>query len=165
MTPDNLKLFVNFECGDEPWDVEVADWITGISEDCAATDIRDRRCKVYLYRNNIGEPIGFAAVGKSNGEWPDGISPRLAVAIIPWMGIHKDFHGRPNGPDEIRYSDQIIADVVHKALGFGRRYLVLFVHPKNAAAIKVCARNGFAASNRKATGNQHVGMWLDLSAL
>jgi GNAT superfamily N-acetyltransferase len=165
MTLDSLKLFAEFECGREPWDVEVANWITGKSEDCAEKDIRDKRCKVYLYRNSADQPIGFTALGKTKGEWPEAASPRLPVAIIPWMGIHKSFHGHPNGPDEIRYSDQIIADVVYKAQSFGRRYLVLFVHPKNIPAIKVYRRNGFASSDRTLAGNEHVGMWMDLSAL
>ena len=88
------------------------------------------------------------------------------MTIIPWMGLHKKYHGRPTGDGEIRYSDQIVADLVFKAKkNFGLRYLVLFVHPQNAAAIKVYGRNGFEKSDKVLEENEYLGMWMDISSL
>jgi GNAT superfamily N-acetyltransferase len=161
----HLPLFETFHCGYGPWDIEVADWITGKSEDCAAKDIRERRCKIFLYRNQVDDVIGFAALGKTNGEWPNNADPCVPVAIIPWMGLRTKFHGRPAGAGEIRYSDQIVADVVYKAKALGRKHLVLFVHPENAGAIKVYERNGFEHSDKVLEENEYRGMWMDISSL
>jgi hypothetical protein len=166
--PLTLKLlpqFEHFHCGHDPWDVEVADWITGRSADCVAVDIQERRCKVFAYRNRADDLIGFAALGKTNGEWPQQTSPRLPVAIIPWMGLHTKFHGRPGGEGEVRYSDQIVADLVYEAAQYKRRYLVLFVHPQNVGAIKVYSRNGFERSDKTLAEGEHVGMWMDISGV
>lgn len=103
LTREKLALFHDFDCGeseDQPWVQAVNDWITGRSaDDCAAIDIKNRRCKVFLYRNQSGELIGFGSLGKTKAEWPMPDGPRIPVAIIPWIGLHKRYHGEPNGND------------------------------------------------------------------
>lgn len=165
VTKDKLRLFRDFHCGQDRWARAVAEWITGRSPECAARDIENRRCKVYLYRNQAGQVIGFGAVGTTNGEWPNAEDPRIPVAIIPWLGLHSDFHGKPNGPNEVRYSDQILADLVYKAKATGRKYVVLFVDPENQAAIRLYARNGFDRSDKPLLAGEHMGMSLNLDSV
>jgi hypothetical protein len=165
LTLDKLQLFGNFDCGDEPWSSAVCDWIRGMSRDCAELDIKKRRCRTFLYRNSAEQVIGFGAIGTTNGEWPRSEDPRLPVAIIPWLGIGRQFHGLPKGNDEIRYADQILADLVYKAKDTGRRYLVLFVDPRNARAIRLYERNGFEKSNKLLNEGEHMGMFLDLESV
>jgi ribosomal protein S18 acetylase RimI-like enzyme len=165
LSRDKLHLFRHFHCGEDRWARAVAEWITGRSPECAAKDIQDRRCKVYLYRNQAAQVIGFGAVGTTKGEWPNASDPKISVAIIPWLGLHSGFHGQPIGPDEIRYSDQILADLVYKAKATGRKYLVLFVDPENAAAIRLYERNGFERSEKPLLAGEHMGMSLNLESV
>ena len=171
LTSDKLAIVKDFECGTEPWQKEVSNWITGKSDDCAAKALKDRRCKIFLYRTPSDEIVGFGALGKTNGEWPDGDSDRRRVAIIPWMGIYSKFCGKPGVKGEPNYSDRIIIDLIYKAKATNLPLLVLYVHPKNAAAIKVYSRNHFVRSKsivmkaEEASQPDYIGMWFDLAAL
>jgi len=172
LTKEKLALFHDFDCGesaDQPWVQAVNDWITGRSaDDCAALDIKNRRCKVFLYRNQAGDLIGFGSLGKTKAQWPMPDGPKIPVAIIPWIGLDKRYHGQPKGQDadgneEIRYSDQIVADLVYEAKNYNVEALFLFVDPRNTGAIRLYSRNGFASSNAPLEAGELMRMAVSLA--
>lgn len=165
LTLDKLALFSDFDCGDEPWQRPVSDWIRCQSSDpsdSADKSIKSKRCKAYLYRNKDGKLIGFGTLGKSKWNWPKLTDPKIPVVIIPWIGIAKPFHGQPTGENEVRYSDQIIADLYHLAKAYGLELLVLYVDPRNLSAIKVYKRNGFAANTETLEAEEMMRMFVSL---
>ncbi|HEX3149200.1 MAG TPA: GNAT family N-acetyltransferase [Gemmataceae bacterium] len=141
----------NFDCGDEPFEQEVADWLMGPAEEgveSALNSIADERreSRVWLYK--LGDQlVGFGALAKTEWRWPGkNKDPKLPLSIIIWVGIQKEFRGQPPGPREGRYAAQILDDLVAEAEAdaWTHPVLGLFVHKDNKRAIKFYKDAGFS---------------------
>ena len=105
----------DFDCGDERWQVEVARWIKDASaDDCAVTWMR-RGTKVWLYRTDEGELVGYGSLGTTKWRVVRD-APRQSVSIIPGIAVQRRFQGEPKQvpPDE-RFAYRIVADLISKA--------------------------------------------------
>jgi ribosomal protein S18 acetylase RimI-like enzyme len=78
-----------------------------------------------------------AGVGKKD--------PKIPLTVIIWIGIRKEFRGKPDGPREGRYSAQILDDLIAEALEDQETHPVLglFVQTANVRAIELYRRAGF----------------------
>jgi hypothetical protein len=83
-TPDDWPDVQDFDCGDEPYEREVSDWLKGPAEEgvesalnCIADDQRPGR--VWLYK--LGDRlVGFGALAKTEWRWPGkNNDPRLPL--------------------------------------------------------------------------------------
>ena len=129
----------DFSCGDEPWQVEVAQWINGESPDNAVKRA-SQGTDVWLYRNSDREVVGYGSLQQKT-EWscPPPIGPKEVVSIVvPFFWVQMRFpQGEPKGlPRNARFAYQILLDLVAKASGHGTRVLGLFVDEDNKRAIK-----------------------------
>lgn len=157
-------LVLDFYCGDEPWETEVADWIK-------STDpIKDmqRGTDVWLYVSEEAEVVGFGSLGLSRWNWPLPQDPRVQISLIPMVGIQKRFWGQPEGNPADRYSAQILDDLIFEATTHKERYplLGLFVHSENKRAIRVYEKANFQRFSKTytdpATGITYISMILRL---
>jgi GNAT superfamily N-acetyltransferase len=139
-TPDLLAVVGGFDCGDESYQQELAHWIR---EDSVPALLRGT--KVWLYRNQAGDLIGYSSLGTTRWHYPDPTSPRTLLVIVPAVAIRKPFWGKPDGPPEDRYSSQIMRHLLKEADAWpGQPPAVgLFVHPDNHSAVKLYERFGF----------------------
>ena len=146
--PELLAKVEDFDCGDEPHERELAEWIKTESVTALA-----RGTQVWLYATSEKEIVGFGSLGTSNWNYPDPSAKRLAVAVIPAVAIQKKWWGKPDGPREERYSAQILDHLILEAakLVLAVPVLGLFVHPANVRACKVYERSGFQAFSRTYT--------------
>lgn len=140
-----------FDCGDEPYAREVADWLKGpLEADSALAAISNtqRPVRVWLYRREEDEAlVGFGALGLSRWRWTTKKDPYIPLTVIVWVALGKGFRGQPAGPKESRYSSLIIEDLVAEALDTKDTHpiLGLFVHKDNTAAINLYRRHKFTA--------------------
>jgi ribosomal protein S18 acetylase RimI-like enzyme len=153
------EAVANFNCGDEPWQSELATWIVN-----DALEAIKRGTKVWLYLDSAGEVVGYGSLGTTNWKYPDPDSKRTVVAIIPNVAIHRQFQGQPaDAPREARYSSQILRHLILEAesLSGPPPALGLYVHPENKAAIKLYERFHFQPSFHQyrdsATGITYLG--------
>ncbi len=161
-----LPLVQDFDCGDEPWEREVADWIKAPLGAHGALDEMDaglRSCRVWLYAEQPNEVVGFGSLGPSR--WPSPIGP---INLIPNVGMRRQYHGQPGPPAPIeeRFSMQIMRDLIDEAHKLGQSpLLALYVHPQNAKAIRLYTRLGFRNYSKTWTDPQsgvvYQGMILD----
>ncbi len=68
-TPDLLPEVQDFDCGDEPWEQEVAAWIKGSPG--GVLDDLQRGCEVWLYVTEEEGLVGFGSLARSSWRWPD----------------------------------------------------------------------------------------------
>ena len=92
----------------------------------------------------------------------------MREGIIPWIGINKEFWGRPKDvPVAERYSSLILDDLIEEAASHSERspFVALCVHRRNAGAIKLYERFGFATMIKpytdKESGRTYNRMLLD----
>lgn len=94
-----------------------------------------------------GAGRGFGALAKSDWRWPgknnDGFVP---LSVIIWVGVQKEYWGKPEGPKDERYSAQILDDLLAEADADAKTHSVLglFVHKDNHRAIKFYKDAGFS---------------------
>jgi ribosomal protein S18 acetylase RimI-like enzyme len=151
----------DFHCGDEPWQVEVAQWIKDATLDDCAVIWMKRGTSVWLYRTHENALVGYGSLGKTNWRLRQGV-PRETVSIIPSLGVQTCFQGEPkNLPPEERYAYRIMGDLISKANCQNTRILGLFADKRNARAIGFYNRVGFQMLPDE--GGQYVKMFLDLS--
>mgnify|MGYP000988672704 CR=1 FL=1 len=153
----------DFDCGKEPWQVEVAQWIKNRSSeaDCAVKWI-NRGTKVWLYRTNEGALVGYGSLGTSKWRLRQDAALRETVSIIPSFGVQGCFQGEPKDlPREERYAYQIMSDLISKSSGQNTRILGLFVDRRNARAITFYNRIGFQALPDE--GGPYIKMFLELA--
>lgn len=167
--PEHLALpeIRSFDCGNEPWEREVAEWIKG--EPGGVLDaMRDRHCEVWLYASDADGLVGFGSLAPSRWPWPLPDSPRVPINLIPMVGIDRAFWGKPDGPADQRYSSQILDHLIFQAMQHSERHplLGLFIHPQNVRARKVYERAGFAPFSKtytdSDTGDAYESMLMNL---
>ena len=155
-----LRDVQGFSCGEEPWQVEVAQWITGESEDNALKRMAEGT-EVWLYRNENHDVVGYGSLGKTAWSWPPPKGPKEVVSIVPYLGVQERFQSEPKGlPRNARYGYRILLDLIAKATGHGTRVLGLFVDESNTRAIAFYERAGFM--NLAAGGKKYRRMYLYL---
>jgi ribosomal protein S18 acetylase RimI-like enzyme len=151
----------DFFCGDEPWQVEVAQWIKDATLDDGAVRWMQHGTKVWLYRTNAGELIGFGSLGTTKWRMRRD-APRESVGIIPAFAVALRFQGEPKHlPPEERYAARIMGDLISKAGSLGPKIVGLFVDKRNVRAIAFYNRIGFQALPDE--GAPYLKMYLDLS--
>ena len=156
-----LHEVADFNCGSDPWQVEVAQWIKDPSiHDCAVNWMK-KGTQVWLYRTEKGELVGYGSLGKAKWNWPPPDGPSETVILIPSFGVRDVYQGEPKeGPREDRYAYQIMGDLIGRAQATGVQLLGLFVDPRNRRAITFYDRIGFTALSN--TGNPYSRMFLEL---
>ncbi len=172
-TESDLEEVQSFDCGNEPYQQEVANWLKGsLGADSALTSInhQERPGKVWLYRLEDGTLVGFGALGKSEWRWKGKKDPKIPLTVVIWIGLGKEFHGQPPGPREQRYSWQILDDLIAEALEDEETHPVLglFVQTANVRAIELYRRAGFTEELEpfvdKQTGVEYQRMAMVLNA-
>jgi hypothetical protein len=83
-----LPKVQSFDCGTEPWEIEVSDWIK--MPEGAVADLKAGN-QVWLFANEDGDLIGFGSLGEAQVRWPTAKDPRIHVPVIPMLGIDKRF--------------------------------------------------------------------------
>ena len=143
--PELLSKVQAFDCGDEPWEREVSDWIKRPPGQDGAVDALARGMTVWLYVSEAGELIGFGSLDRAEQRWPTSKDPKIPASIIPWVAVDRHFWGQPPGPPEERYAAQILGDLVARATQTRdeRPILVLYVHVNNTRAVAFYLRSGF----------------------
>ena len=86
-SPSDLAKVQGFDCGDAPYEREVAAWIQGPDSpeiDSAATSVNHpkRPGRVWLYRLDDGTVVGFGALGFSEWRWRGKKDPHVPVSIL-----------------------------------------------------------------------------------
>jgi GNAT superfamily N-acetyltransferase len=117
-----------FDCGDEEWEREVANWLKAPKGQNGAVDDLARGTKVWLYVTAAGELVGVGSLGMARLRWPKGKSDPIPASVIPNLGIDRAHRGRG-------YGGTILSDLLAAALAVAseRRLLVLYVHEQNPA--------------------------------
>jgi ribosomal protein S18 acetylase RimI-like enzyme len=151
----------DFHCGDQPWETEVSRWLTESAIDDCAVKWMERGTKVWLYRAENGEIVGYGSLGSTKWRMQPN-EPRQPVSIIPSFALAASFQGEPRHlPSEERYATRIMRDLIAKADSLAPRILGLFVDKHNARAIAFYSRIGFQALPDE--GGPYMKMFLDLS--
>lgn len=162
----NLPAVRSFDCGDEPWEREVAAWIQGGPG--GVLDDLQRGCEVWLYVTDEDGLVGLGSLAASRWQWPLPESPRVPISLIPMVGIQKRFWGKPDGPPDERFSARILDHLIFQAMGHTERQplLGLFVDPRNVRAIRVYEKAGFTHFSKtytdQASGVTYISMLLNL---
>jgi ribosomal protein S18 acetylase RimI-like enzyme len=167
-TEELLPKVPGVDCGDEPWEREVSDWIKAPHGAGGALDELQQGNRVWLYVNEGNEIVGFGSLGTTMQRWPRSKDPQIVVSSIPMLGVDRTFWGQPPGPVEDRYSTRILADLIAEARKHQdeRPILILFVHIENPRAIRYYERAGFTELHKpytdKTTGRVYKRMVLVL---
>jgi hypothetical protein len=138
----HINELADFHCGDAEWEKEVAEWIvgTGTAEPKLAVLLTAGQTEAWVYRNTAGIIVGYAALTKLR--WNvDG--DRIKTTLLQACGIRSEFQGKPDGDGETKYSQQIMADVAGRAIGYQRPLFALFVHKDNLKAQRLYKSCGF----------------------
>jgi ribosomal protein S18 acetylase RimI-like enzyme len=157
-----------FDCGNEPWQRELADALKAPRGTGGVLDGLDQGTRAWLYLDNDGNLVGYGSLGDSVQRWPGPKDPQIPVSIIPWLAVDRRFWGKPPGHPEQRYSTLILGDLISEARckQDERPLLILFVHVDNVAALKLYERAGFREFHKpytdKKTGWQYKRMVLVL---
>jgi ribosomal protein S18 acetylase RimI-like enzyme len=168
-TEDLLPKVQAFDCGQEPWELEVSNWIKAPRGGGGAVDDLPRN-QVWLYATDNGDLVGFGSFGETSQKWPRSKDPPILASIIPMLGIAKEYWGQPPGPRESRYSTRILEDLIVEAVAHQneRPILILFVNVNNQRAIQLYQRFGFVELHKpvtdKNTGFVNKRMVLDLTS-
>lgn len=138
-TAAHLATVSNFDCGDDPWAASAIEWIKApVERSGALKSMADRGNRVWLYFDPNDALVGFGSLGTTR--WPKFNEP---VSLIPQVAIQSRFQGQPTGEGEIRYSHQIMDDLIGKASEDPPDILVFTVDPMNARAVALYRRFGF----------------------
>jgi GNAT superfamily N-acetyltransferase len=135
-----LAAVSGFDYGDEPYQQELCQWM---AQDSIPALLKGT--KIWLYRSQAGEFVGYSSLGLTRWKYPDAASTKVSLVIVPAVAIRKQFWGKPEGPAEDRYSSQIMRHLLAEAEAWPGKppAIGLFVHPDNNAAAKLYERFGF----------------------
>jgi ribosomal protein S18 acetylase RimI-like enzyme len=152
----------DFECGDDPWAIEIADWIKGGDPFYFE---RKRGTRTWLYYNDKGQQVGYGSLGTHTCPplFPD--EPEKLFQIIPNLGV-RTAHQHQG------YATSICGDLLYEAQEFLNQSMArgepvaplvsLFVHPQNLTAINLYRKVGFKLHHAIASGRdggvQYTGM-------
>jgi ribosomal protein S18 acetylase RimI-like enzyme len=167
-TEDLLPKVQAFDCGDEPWEREVSDWIKAPRGGGGALDELEHGATVWLYVTDDGELVGFGSLAAAVQRWPRSKDPQVPASVIPMLGVDRKFWGQPPGAPEERFSARLLVDLIAEAQTHRaeRPILVLYVSIENARGIKYYERAGFAELHKpytdKNTGRVYKRMVLVL---
>ena len=137
-----------FDCGSDPWDIEVADWIQSrAGENSVLEDMRQFGTEVWLHRNEEGQLVGYSSLGQTKYTWPVGTKKKETVNVIPFIGVQKQFQGEPRDAENQndKYAYQILDELLFYASSKTTRFplIALSVDDRNTRAIKFYRRRGF----------------------
>jgi ribosomal protein S18 acetylase RimI-like enzyme len=154
LTPENAHLVRDFDCGNEPYAIEVSNWIkSALSAGGEVWTAIKAGALVWLYLTDQGELIGFGAIYPQEIILDAPQQPFGGLLTIAYYGLRKEFRKQPEGPWQDYYSRQIFRDLIqearrHPALG---KKLALYVNTTNAGAIRLYSDPEF--------GFKKVGTW------
>jgi GNAT superfamily N-acetyltransferase len=157
------------DCGDTTWEREVSDWIKAPRGGGGALDELEHGAQVWLYATAAGDLVGFGSLSAASQRWPGPNDPKIAVSVIPMLGVDRGYWGQPPGPPEQRYSAQLLDDLIAEARSSRdvRPILILFVHVDNVRGTRFYERAGFTELHKpwtdKQTGQQYRRMVLVLT--
>ena len=100
-TAEQWDKVQQFDCGEEPYQREVSDWLKRpLSEDGALTAINnaERPGRVWLYRLRGERLVGFGALGYSEWRWTKKKDPFVPLTVITWCANQKEFQGATSQP-------------------------------------------------------------------
>jgi hypothetical protein len=125
--------------------------------------MEDLDTQVWLYETEEGDLVGFGSLGVTKWRYPDPEkSDKRRLLIIPNYAIALPFQGQPPGKENKprRYSRQIFTDLLRKAMDHpsGLKVIGLFVHPKNAGAIRLYADFNFKPFGEPAPRSGYLRM-------
>ena len=143
---EHLRATAEFDCGAEPWEVEVSDWIRGRGQESVLDYLPLPDCQIWLYTTPEFGLVGFGSIKATRWRWPTPRDRAITLTMIPMLGIQSRFRGEPHGEGERRYSEQLLDDLAFEATSHRDRepLLGLYVHPGNARAISFYRRSGFS---------------------
>ena len=164
-SPDMVDEVRHFDFGVEPYHQEIADWLVN-----GVTEAMSYGTKVWLYGNPAGEIVGFGSLGETTWRYPNKKSPPIKVAIIPALGLRREFWGCPKDAEPgQRYSSQILDHLIALVPQLPSRpsALGLFVYPANVSAIRLYERHHFqlfhTQCKRVESGDVYHGYVRDIS--
>ena len=172
----HLPKLQDFDCGAEDYQLEISEWIRNSGQDCVLDDLENwPNLRVWIYTLD-DDIVGFGSLGSTDWDLREvgAGKKRVSVILLPNVGIRREFQGKPvDVTDKFdRYSSQILDDLVGKAKLDERRikWMGLFVHPNNVAAIKLYERHEFkllkkVRYNHKRFKLHYPGMLLDLESV
>jgi ribosomal protein S18 acetylase RimI-like enzyme len=165
-----LPKVQDFDCGQEPWEIEVSVWLKAPRGAGGAVDDLENGNQVWLNATAEGDLVGFGSLGPTCQRWPRAKDPPVSASIIPMLGVDKKYWGQPPGPNEKRCSAQILDDLIAEAQKHqaDRPILILFVNEQNTRAVKFYERAGFKELHKpyqdKRTGFVNKRMAMVLTA-
>lgn len=155
-----------FYCGDEPWERDVADWIT--LPDRALAEMQkkkknERPAGTWLYASEKHGLVGYAALAPAKWPYPDANSEGVKHLHILWFGIRRELQGEPRDAErQERYAWQMMRDLQAEVLKRGGDpCLSLYVHVDNKRAIRFYENFGFVRVPHKVhedNGQKFIGM-------
>lgn len=153
----SLDKVKEFDCGTEGYALHATRWIQAASTERGALQSKVKHgTRVWLYFDPEGALVGFGSLGLT--QWPE--FPKK-VSIIPQLAIQQTFRGQPTGEDEVKYSHQILDDLIGLAKTQDTDWLVLTVDPTNARAIALYKSFGFLEfPKRNPFGHVKMGLLL-----
>jgi ribosomal protein S18 acetylase RimI-like enzyme len=96
----------NFDCGPDPWSIEVTEWFHApVGTGGAADDLQSGDTSGSIFITNTGEVVGFCAYGPSFVSWPKNSSPRQPAFCIAYLGV--DHRHQRNGYGKIILQDTL----------------------------------------------------------
>lgn len=160
LTTGDVSSLIDFNCGDEPWAKAATEWIIGSD---VWESMKERKTRVWLYRNAADVVVGFGSLGFTRRRWPPPDGGHCNFLFIPMLGIDRCFRGQP--PEErFRYSHQILSHLRYEAGKLLTVHqtekrstlplLALLVHQNNARAIRLYEKFGFSIEPGASRGDQ-----------
>jgi len=141
-----LPEVIGFYCGDNPWELAIAQWIKAPrSRTGALKSMRKRGTQVWLFWHPDGRLVGYGSLGTTDWTWPPPEGPVRRVSIIPCLGIQTVFRRQPDGPKNERFSHQIMEFLLSTALSLGVEDIVLQVEQENVGALTLYRHFHFEA--------------------
>jgi hypothetical protein len=144
--PELLDEVRDFDCGEEPYQKELAAWLLQDAIPALA-----RGTRVWLYANQMNEVVGYGSLGLTRWKYPGADSPRTGLIIIPAVAIRRAFWGKPEGarsrlfgPERCQWSRGQLADIrigcIKDSEGPDTPELLIQPHPGRRAALPPSAR-------------------------
>ena len=131
----------DFDCGDEPYAREIAEWIKSSGPEGVLDELKNRPdLHVWIYTLDDDTIVGYGALLKE--KWKlEGAKKKVPIVLVSNVGMRREFHGQPKGVDSRfdKYSSQILRHLIRTAKTNHPRiqWLGLYVHPDNAPAISL----------------------------